>query len=65
VTRPRHPTLPSYRVCAHPGCENRMWRGSSTYDAGLCRDHGGQRRGRASVQVMTPVPVSLKAEPWG
>ena len=54
MSRPLLDALPTFRVCRHPGCTNRMWKGSGTYDAGLCRDHGGQRIGRAQVQAFVP-----------
>jgi hypothetical protein len=57
MTRKRSDDLPTCRTCSHPGCTNRMWIGSSTYDAGLCRDHGGRRSGKAAVTEMVPVPI--------
>ena len=46
--------LPTRRTCSHPGCTNRMWKGSSTYDAGLCKHHGGTRSGKPSAHVFAP-----------
>lgn len=49
--------LPATRKCAHPGCTAVMHRKSNCYDAGLCKDHGGRRIGRAG-----PLPVAMPLE---
>lgn len=56
MTRPRTIDLPVFRTCSHPGCDKRMWRGSGTYDAMLCAEHGGKRIGKAAVLPFVPEP---------
>jgi hypothetical protein len=46
--------LPSSRPCSHPGCKARMWKGSHTYDMGLCKLHGGAKVGRAEPSRYVP-----------
>lgn len=54
MSRPILDGLPTFRTCSHPGCDRRMWKGSGTYDVGLCKDHGGAKKGKAQVRVFVP-----------
>lgn len=48
--------LPTFRTCSHPGCTIRMSKRHNTYDAGLCKHHGGIRRGNATASAFVPPP---------
>lgn len=39
--------MPWTKPCRYPGCKALLRKNTNTYDVGLCREHGGLRRGRA------------------
>lgn len=51
MSRPTEGPFPWYRRCGHPGCETKMHKNTSTYDAGFCAKHGGMAKGREIVRA--------------
>jgi hypothetical protein len=41
MKRKRNPN--TWRTCRHEGCEQKLYKGCTTYDAWLCKDHGDRK----------------------